>query len=180
MNSVGIPSAQGSWVPTILPLVLIHFPLTHNGAPPSGLPFPPQPADVGGGKLPGARRDSNCVEWGWGQLWNGNQILLPSRAILSSDNGNTGKQVPWTLLDSSGLFCLWYQSTTGWMNHKKMIVIWLMILEVQTSGVHLVVASLAESQGSSRNSVAKTGVCVRVDVLSSSILGSPVNDLIEF
>lgn len=66
------------------------------------------------------------------------------------------------------------------MNHKKMIVIWLMILEVQTSGVHLVVASLAESQGSSRNSVAKTGVCVRVDVLSSSILGSPVNDLIEF
>lgn len=38
------------------------------------------------------------------------------------------------------------------------------------------VALLAES----RNSVAKTGVCVRVDVLSSSILGSPVNDLIEF
>lgn len=94
-----------------------------HGVPPSGLTFPPQPADLGGGKFPRAHRDSNCVEWGWRQLWDFSQILLPRRAILSTDNGNTGKQAPWTLLDIQGLFCPWYQNTTGWINYKEIIII---------------------------------------------------------
>lgn len=106
MNSVGILFAQEFPPSCLCPDPIFNL---SSGVIPSGLTFSPQPAGLGGGKLPRAHCDSNGVERGGGQLWNLNQVLLPSRVVLPTGNDSPGKPVPWTLL----VFWSCYQSTIG-------------------------------------------------------------------
>lgn len=98
MVFIGMLSAQSSWVLTVLPRPLIQFQPISNGVFFPFLSFLLQLADPGGGELLGAQCDSDSVEWGWGFLWNHGQLLLPSRAVLSTSIRNPGKQLLWALV----------------------------------------------------------------------------------
>lgn len=87
---IGMLSANSSWASRVLPLPLIQFQTLSNGIS-LELYFLLQPAGPGGGKLSRTQRDSGCVEWGWGFLQNCDQLLLPSRAVLSTSIRNSGK-----------------------------------------------------------------------------------------